>query len=217
MLGRGRRGCLPGALAAVLILSLASGACFGRGRDGDGGVGPTVPPGGTSSTTSSSAVSYDVPPVIDLAYVQRVVSAYDHALGDAIRVLVRDRSLSDEFLKYLVGLYTEPQFEVQQRLWADAVAQGDLQRRPSNPGDPVTNVLRLDLATPTCVIAAIDRDFRPTLKPGVTPAESPQEDFVVLVRKRPNRDPFSANPTPWAMAFDGFKEDGTAPTNSCDD
>jgi hypothetical protein len=201
----------------LLVVSLlAGGACFGRGN-GDNGVGPTVPPGGTSSTTSTSVVSYDVPAVIDLPYVKRVVSAYDHALGDAIRVLVRDQGLSDEFLKYLVGLYTEPEFEFQQKLWSEEVSGGRLAKTQPQPGDPRTTVLTLVRGDARCVIARAERDYGPTLLPEHPPIESAQDDYIVLVPEKPGRDPLNINPTPWALAFDGFKEDNSVPTNSCDD
>lgn len=221
MLGRGRgrrHGGVPGrCVLLVLVLAALLGACFGRGGDGDHGTGPTVPPGGTSSTTSTTAVSYDVPAVIDLAYVQRVVSAFDHALGDAIRVLVRDRAMSDEFLQYLVGLYTEPEFETQQRAWSESVASGFIERTASPPGDPKTTVFRLERSDPKCIIVRADRDYAATLKRGETQPVTAQDDYLVLVAKGTNRDPLAINPTPWRMSFDGYKNDNTIPLNSCDD
>jgi hypothetical protein len=207
MLGRrGRTGLWLLAVVAVL-----TSACFGRAND-DGVVGPTVPPG---SSTTTTVLSYDIPPVVDLAYVQRVVSAYDHALGDAIRVLVRDRSLSDEFLKYLVGLYTPAEFEFQQKLWTDSVAQGRLDRTPARPGDPKTAVLRTERADESCIVARVDRDLTATLNPGEPPARPAHDHYMVLVRKDVSRDPLQVNPTPWAVAFDGSKDDNSVPVNSC--
>ncbi len=62
--------------------------------------------------------SYDVPETVDQAYVQRVVTAYDKVLGDAIRVLKRDGEVNDEFLKHLLAIYTAPEFEVHELAWA---------------------------------------------------------------------------------------------------
>jgi hypothetical protein len=216
-------------VVGLVALCLVAGACSGGGGDDDGRTGPTVPPGdevstttttappGSTTTTSLPPEAYAVPDVIDQAYVQRVVSAYDKVLGDAIRAMVRDRGISDEFLKNLVAIYTQPQFEVQQRLWTSAVAEGDLDNRPAEPGDPVTVIRDIVRADQRCVIAGIDRDFRPTLRPDIEPTESEQPDYVVLVRKREAPDPNRVNPTPWIMSFDGFKTDGTVPVNSCDD
>jgi len=211
-------------IVVVSVALMVAGAC--SGGDDEPPVGPTVPPGGTSSTTSTttpapsttlSPADYAVPEVIDQAYVQRVVSAFDKVLGDAIRVLKRDGGLSEDFLKHLLAIYTAPEFEGQQTSWQDALRLGDLQKRPPVPQDPITAVVRVARADSKCITAEVDRDMRPTLSPGVEPAESEQPDYVVLVRKQSGRDPLGLNPTPWVMAFDGFKIDGSEPINSCDD
>lgn len=212
-MGRGR--VVPVVVAALLALS--GSACS------DGAAGPsgaTVPQGDDSSSTTSStssttvaSVSYEVPEVIDQAYVQRVVSAYDQVLGDAIRVLKRDGALTEEFLHHLLAIYTEEEFEVHQRAWAEAVADGRLRRTPDMPGNPSTLVHHLVEATPTCIIVRADTDLRATLVD--EPEESPQDDYIVLVRKQDGRDPQRLNPTPWVMSFDGAKNDGSVPKNSC--
>ncbi|MEA3077962.1 MAG: hypothetical protein QOF60_2870, partial [Actinomycetota bacterium] len=182
MLGRRER---TGLLVLLAALAVVTSACFGRAND-DGVVGPTVPPG-SSTTTTTAVPSYDVPAVIDLAYVQRVVSAYDHALGDAIRVLVRDRSLSDEFLKYLVGLYTPAEFETQQRAWQEEVANGRIEKSADPVADPRTEVRRLVSDQSACVVVQVDRDYSPTLKPGVQQTKPAHDHYLVLVRKQSGR------------------------------
>lgn len=203
--------------AAVAVAMAVAGACS-DGRESQPGA--TVPPGGDGAATSAPATtlpaqSYEVPEVIDEAYVQKVVSAYDQVLGDAIRILVRDQGVSEDFLEHLLAIYTEPEFDVHQRAWRETIAQGDLAKRPEKSGDPVTTVLTLIDATPTCVIARADRDLRATTT--VEPEESPQDDYIVLVRKREGRDPAQVNPTPWVMSFDGFKNDNSVPRASCGD
>lgn len=201
------------ALAGVLVI----GACSG---DGDDGVtGPTVPPGGETSTTgapsttTTAPANYDVPELIDQAYVQRVVSAYDEVLGDAIRVLKRDGGLSDEFLKHLLAIYSADEFEFQQQLWGESVAKGRLEKTPAEPGDPATAVGAVVSATPTCVIARAERDLSANFTG--TQAESSQDDYLVLVRKAAGRDPLNRNPTPWVLGFDGYKADNSVPTDEC--
>ncbi len=204
-------------VVAILCAGLLLASC-GRGG-GSRATGPTVPPGGSTpaSTTTTTAVSYDVPAVIDQAYVQKVVSAHDHVLGDAIRALKRDGGVSDDFLKHLLAIYTAQEFEPQVLGWRQAVDAGDLAKRRAIPGDPITSVRRLAHADLKCITAEIDRDATPTLQPGITATESPEQDYVVLVRKPNGRDPLQLNPTPWVMSFDGFKKDGSEPVNSCDD
>jgi len=204
---------------------LASSACS-KGRDE--GPGTTVPPGGgaagvtnttadAATTATVAAVSYEVPEVIDQAYVQRVVNAYDKVLGDAIRILKRDGAITEDFLEHLLAIYTEDEFESQQRGWLDALAGGDLEKRPPVPSDPITRIVRVARLDAKCITIEVDRDFRPTISSGQVPAESPEPDYLVLVAKKDGRDPAALNPTPWVMAFDGFKQDGSEPVNSCDD
>lgn len=203
-------------VVALLMASVVA-ACGGDGKAAD--TGPTVPPEPevARSTTSTTSVSYEVPDTIDQAYVQRVVSAYDKVLGDAIRVLVRDRAVSEEFLKHLLAIYTEPEFEVQQSVWVEEVASGRIEKTPAVPGDPRTSVLALATSNVDCAIARIERDYRATLKEGVDEANPPNDEYVVLVRRPAGRDPLGANPTPWVMAFDGSKKNNAVPDQSCGD
>lgn len=217
MLGRRRRtGTALWVAAAVSCLALA-GACS---DDEKGVTGATVPTAGDATTTSGAPTttvppSYDVPETIDQAYVQRVVSAYDKVLGDAIRVLKRDGVINEEFLNHLLAIYTADEFDFQQRAWIDSIDAGRLNQTPENPGDPVTTVGAIADASPSCIIARAEQDDSADFVG--TPVESPQDDYVVLVRKKPDRDPLSLNPTPWVMAFDGFKKDNSIPRNSCGD
>jgi hypothetical protein len=213
----------------ALCLVVVGGACSGGdGGDGDGRTGPTVPPGDDVSTTTTTALAgstttsaplgpeaYAIPDVIDQAYVQRVVSAYDKVLGDAIRLLKREGQVTDDFRKHILAIYTAQEFEFQQQAWLETVAAGRLEETPERPGDPVTTVGPLVEATPTCIITRAEQDDSANYT-GQS-VESPQDDYLVLVRKRPDRDPLGLNPTPWVMSFDGFKEDNTVPRNSCGD
>src|SRR4051794_20455496 len=91
-------------LAALACVALAAGACGGKGGSPARGAPvpaeeSTSPAPPTTLATTTTVANYDIPATIDQAYVQRVVSAHDHALGDAIRVMVRDKAISDDFLK----------------------------------------------------------------------------------------------------------------------
>lgn len=201
----------------LIVGALVAGACSGGGDDRV--TGPTIPTDTsratttTSTTTTLAPASYDVPEVIDQAYVQRVVSAYDKVLGDAIRVLKRDGGVSDEFLKHLLAIYTAEEFEFQQDLWRESLAKGRLEKTPSSPGDPVTTVIGISRSEPTCVIARAERDLAANFEGDQ--AESEQDDYVVLVPKPGGRDPLGLNPTPWVLHFDGFNVDNSEPVEKC--
>jgi len=202
------------------VVVVVAGACGGGG--GRKVTGATVPKEESTSPTSSSVVAttttvanYDIPATIDQAYVQRVVSAHDHALGDAIRVMVRDKAISDDFLKYLVGLYTADEFQFQQKAWDEEVRSGFLGKVADPVADPHTDVGVIGRADATCIVVRADRDLAPVLRAGEPQAHSPQDNYFVLVPKPPNRDPLGINPTPWVMAFDGFKQDNSVPEEAC--
>lgn len=223
MWGPGRR--TPVTVRRWVVVAVAgltvAGAC--SGGDDDGITGPTIPTDTrvtttTSTTTTVAPASYDVPEVIDQAYVQRVVSAYDKVLGDAIRDAMKKRRVDETFLKYLIGIYGPDEIEFQQNLWVEAANDGSLFARSlDEPGDPKTAVLALVESRTNCVVVRAERDYAPTLRDGETAPESPQDDYIVLTPKPIGRDPLNVNLTPWVMAFDGFKKDNSVPSEACDE
>lgn len=185
---------------ARLLLAVALlGGCSG-GRDDD-----TLPP--PASTTTSA--DYSVPEVIDVAYVEKVMAALDHVYGDAIRTLAKERQITKEFLDHLAAIYTPSEFELAQDIWVKDLAEG-LKGIRSKPGDPRTKVQRVLRAEAGCVIAAVDRDFSETRE---TPDQPTPQEFIALT---PIAEERHHNPTPWLIAFDGFKDDGSEPKAPCE-
>jgi hypothetical protein len=188
---------------ARLVLAVALlGGCSG-GRDDD-----TLPP---PATTSSTTADYSVPEVIDVAYVERVMAALDHVYGDAIRTLSTERTINEEFLNRLKAIYTRQQFAFWQDVWVKDAAEG-LHGLRSEPGDPKTLFRELVIATPTCVLARVDRDFSSVNEQPDRP--TPQE-FIALV---PAVSQQEFNPTPWIISFDGYvsSPEGAQPEAPCD-
>src|SRR5437879_1300885 len=112
-----------------------------------------------------------VPAVIDVAYVQRVMDALDQVLGDAIRALVAAREPNREFYDRLRAVYGDPEFARQEASYGREAANGLAIFRPS-PGNPVTVVQRLIAAQRACLFAAVDRSLAQALneapRPGTT-------------------------------------------------
>ena len=199
--------------ARVVVTAFAvllAAACNSASRGSPGGATvPTEP-----ATTTTTAASYDVPAVTDAAYVEKVIAALDHVLGDGIRLMVREGTLTVGFLDHIVAIYSEEQFERKQLLWATDLEE-DLKRRPPVPGDPVTKVQRLVKAEPTCIVAAVDRSFAATvIGEEVRPT---QQEYIALVPRKPGRDPRGLNPTPWVMSFDAALQSGGEPEDPCRD
>ena len=86
------------AVVGVLVAALATGVACG-GKDEPLGPTATVP----QATTTTNP--YAVPPVIDEAYVNRVLAGLDQAVGDVIRLVVSSRTLSPEALDRLRTIY----------------------------------------------------------------------------------------------------------------
>lgn len=180
---------------AILVAALLLGACNGGGGGGDD---TTLPP--RASTTASTVPDYSVPAVIDAAYVEKVMAALDHVYGDAIRILARERKITQDFLEHLVAIYGDAQFDRTQQIWVRDVAAGlpGLSAIPGNPRTVLQQIVRNDVQ---CLLLRVDRDFSATHEAPDTPV--PQE-FVALSSKQDKQDPRMLNPTPWVMTFDGY-------------
>jgi hypothetical protein len=191
-----------------LVAALLLGACNG----GDGKSDDTLPP--RPSTTATTAPDYSVPAVIDVAYVEKVMAALDRVYGDGIRILARERKITQEFLEHLLAIYAPAEFEIAERAWVTDASRGfpGLKEQPGNPSTKVIRPIQLDMS---CVVAAVDRSFSESRSTTTTAA--PQR-FVALVPKPPARDPRSLNPTPWVIAFDGFVSSpaGAEPETPCE-
>ena len=83
-----------------------------------------------------------VPAVIDVAYVQRVMDALDRVLGDAIRALVAAREPNREFYDRLRAVYGDPEFARKEEAFGRTAARG-LATIRVDPGNPQTQVTRV--------------------------------------------------------------------------
>jgi hypothetical protein len=77
------------------------------------------------------------------------------------------------------------------------------------PGDPATSATSLVVARPTCIFAAVHRDFDPVFKDAGAPVPN---RYITLI-PRPSSE--SSNPSPWVISFDGSTPDGSKPTGQC--
>ena len=194
----------------MTMVSLCMAAVLLAGCDGNGGrTEDTLPP--EETTTSSTAVSYEVPAVIDAAYVSRVMAALDHVYGDAVRHLAKTRHVDEEFLKPLVAIHNPRLFALVQDLWVKLEAR-DFAGLRTDPGDPVTRVDKLLRADRDCILIEGDRDFSPLHTSDDSTNHHP---FVALTPLQPDRNPARTNPTPWTINFYGSRPEGGLPDDAC--
>ena len=190
-----------------MLLLLALAACRDSGGKEPDTTVPTAP--STSATTATTALSFEVPPTIDMAYIQKVMNALDHVEGDIARHVAAKRALDEEFGRYMVALYADGEsLQLTQQLWSGIAADGFALLR-AQPGDPKTTVKRLIAARPDCIVVQADRDFFAAFnKPD--PAASAR--YVGLIPLPPDRNLDRRNPTPWSIGFDGRFKDEHEPT-----
>ena len=194
----------------LLLLTLA--ACRDSGGKEPETTVPTAP--STSATTATTALSFEVPPTIDMAYVQKVMNALDHVFGDIARHVATKRALDNQFNEMMVVLFGGDSLRLSHELWAK-VAEGDFQLLRPQPEDPRTAVKRILTATRDCVVLEAGRDFLPAF---LNPDPPGHARYVGLVPLPRERNLGNLNPTTWLITFDGSYSDDHVPTpeEACD-
>lgn len=188
-------------LAVIALLVLA--ACRDGKADEPRTTVPTAP-----STTTTTAVSYEVPATIDIPYIEKVMAALDRVDGEAARRAAAQRQLDEEFLNYYAAIYTSEYFDLVKQAWYEIAGRG-FEDLVADPGDPTTTVVKLIAASATCVLFQANRDFSASFREPDPPSGA---RYVALVPLPPDRDPGGRNPTPWIMNFDGDYKSGKEPT-----
>lgn len=202
-----RRTAIRATLVAATLL--ASAACSGDGADkGSAGANPTL---ATDPPTTTTTNPYAVPAVIDVAYVNRVLSGLDQVMGDASRDLVRSRTITADVYDRLRAIYgSNGLLQLVVETVEEEIRKNFSGFKP-NPGNRSTLATRIVTAQPDCVFARVDRDYS-AMSPS---AGTPQPQWIALRPLELVRDPRGYNPTRWAMIYDGFTPDRSQPENPC--
>jgi hypothetical protein len=199
------------AVAGAAMLLLA--ACSDGGGAAVGVPSATVPTLPPQTTTTNP---YDIPDVIDAAYVNRVLAGLDAAFGDIVRIVVRTRSVTPEILDRMKAIYADVTIlNLQLR-----VLQDNLNLRPellpAEPGNKVTTVSDLIIASPTCVFVRVSRDYSSHIG-----RQSPvRQEWAALVPMQPTAatpEVSLYNGVGWAWIYEGSTQSGEAPSKPpCD-
>jgi hypothetical protein len=147
----------------------------------------------------------------EAATVDRILAGLDGVMGDAQRLLMRERRITPEVTDRLQAIYVGPELLNQIDAFRADVGNG-LVGIKDPPGNRVTTVSRLITVSPICIFAEVARDYSPATA-GAAPR--PSKLYVVLVTKDEVEDPQQLNPTPWAMLYDGVQADGSQPADVC--
>ncbi len=105
----------------VVTFALFLAACGSDSKEAVTGatVRKEIPPSTSAPPVTrlpADPASYVVPPTIDAAYVEHVMGALDHLLGNAIREVVRTRTLNEEYLRATADIYTAKEFDDEQTI-----------------------------------------------------------------------------------------------------
>ncbi len=193
----------------------AVAACFLAGTlagcaSDDEPAAPTATLGTAAPTTAADP--YAIPAVIDEAYVNRVLAGLDAAVGDVVRMVVRERGIPYEAEERLQAIYIDGKAW---QLTIDLLQEDSLDNFASykpNPGNLNTTISRLITATKQCVFAEVSRDYSAV---GIHPEPPVTQEWVALRPLTPERDPKGYNPTRWGFIYDGFTRDRSSPQDPC--
>lgn len=148
----------------------------------------------TSTTPTTSADDYSVPAVIDAKYVDRVLAALNHVDGDALRLAIKENNLTKEVTDRILAINTEGWANVPLSQYS-SLQLNAWNGLPPDASDIVMTVKEVAVATPDCVISLVSEGTRRE------PNRPVVEEYVVLVKADPARDPQQHNQTPWAFNF----------------
>ena len=126
---------VAGAAVAVLLATSCSSA-DDEGATAARAAIATVP----EQTTTTNP--YAVPPMIDAAYVNRVLAGLDAAMGDVVRMVMKAGAMTPEAIQQMEALYTGPPLELQINLLIQDSILGFPGMKP-DPGNRKTTVTRL--------------------------------------------------------------------------
>ncbi len=197
------------AVLAVVATGMLAAASCSSSKAGVTAVGPTV---ATAPETTTTTDPYAVPPVIDVAYVNRVLAGLDAAVGDVVRFVVKNHPAPHDITLRLKPLYNDEQAALQ----LDGFHQDYIDKFAGyreSPGNQVSSVTELVTGTSHCIFAHVSRDYRPVVK---VPNPDLADQWMAVVPKDSARDPHQYNVTGWMYIYDGFEINHDKPKNPCD-
>jgi len=198
---------------AVVVVAASGSVLASACSSSKAGVTPARPTIATAVESTTTTNPYAVPPVIDVAYVNRVLAGLDAAVGDVVRFVVKTNPTALEMGMRLRPLYNDEETRLQlEGFHQDALEHFAGYRKV--PGNKTSVVTELVSATPQCVFAHVSRNYGAVVD---KPNPDLADQWMAIVPKDTTRDPEVNNPTGWMYIYDGFELKHTMPKNPCDD
>lgn len=187
----------------LVLLLLTVAGCRGSADPS-----PTTVPSPLPETTVATAVpattttaGFEVPAVIDLPYVQRVLETIYHLDGEAARYAYAKKLVDAELYERLEAIFGGQTLDDAKRVLGENAAQG-FARFANPPGDATVRVVDIVQATDRCLVIRADLDFGPQYN-----EVRPRQPQAVLQLRRAEVLPL--NPTGWGVVVAGEPEAGT--------
>ena len=203
----GRAGVRRSSLALAAILLLTAGCS----DDDPPPRSQASIPGATAAPSTTNPDPYAVPPVIDEAYINRVLAAHDAVMAEAVRSVVAARSLTSEAVQRMQAMFSGATLAEQTNLLQEDAEAGFPGYLP-DPGPVHSKVTKVVSADANCIFVGVARDYSAV---AANPSAAVRDQYVALKRLQDRDDPHDFNPTPWITVYDGFMKDRSQPRNPC--
>ena len=206
----------PPARAAALVLAclLLTTGC--RRSSSSEGNDPTISSPSTSAAPTSTAATATTnpvttstlvpldqdPPVIDLAYAQRILDELNRLDGEASRILYREKRMTAEVEGILTSVFYASSLEDVRRALVTDFGVG-LQTWRDPPGDPVVRAVRVLSSRAGCIALRAHSDLGPRYA-GTTDIQ--RNIGIILQRNiKPTAAERQINPTLWVQTVGSTK------------
>jgi len=193
----------------VLVLVLLVAGCTDT-SSGGGGTATTTGPVPAIATTVAElpattlapgvAPPFQMPAVVDVAYVQRLLDAIYRLDGEATRRAFVTGAPDAEVDERLVAIFGDPALAEAKRVLTDQAADGFV-RLANPPGDATVRVVEVLQATPACIVVRADLDRGPVFR-------EPRPATARVVIRLARADVLAFNPTGWGVVSAGVPEPG---------
>ena len=185
----------------LAVLLLITGC---RDASGGGGTTTSVVPASTAITTlvqpTTTVPSFEVPAVIDLPYVQRVLETIYHLDGEATRHVYAKKVPDAELNERLEAIFGDPRLGEAKRVLGENAAEGFVVFA-NPPADARVRALEIIQATPTCMVIRAELDYGPQFKE----ARPPDPPAIIQLHRA---DVLPLNPTGWGIVVAGTPDPG---------
>lgn len=197
---------VPVRLRVLLLLPIVVLAGC-RSTAGGGGATTTGPPPtaattvtGVAPTSTTLVTGFEVPAVIDLPYVQRVLKTIYHLDGEATRHIYAKKVPDAELYERLDAIFADPRLATAKRVLGENAAD-DFRRFAQPPGDAEVRAVDIIQATKTCIVVWADLDYGPQYRE----SQSPEPQAVIHLE---HAEVARFNPTGWGITVAGAPSPG---------